>query len=136
MVIRNFVAVLALLASTAHGEIAVVVNPSSSATSTSVDSLQRLYLGKTTQLDGVSITALNQTESTGIRGQFVESVVGKTSAQYRAYWSQLIFTGKGKPPKEVSSDQDVKKLIAENPDFIGYIDASSVDDTVKVIFTK
>lgn len=136
MGIRNFVAVLTLLASTAHAEIAVVVNPASEATVASEDGLQRLYLGKTTQLDGVSITALNQIESSGIRGQFIENVVGKTSSQYRAYWSQLIFTGKGKPPKEVNSDQDVKKMVADNPDFIGYIEASSVDDTVKVIFTK
>jgi ABC-type phosphate transport system substrate-binding protein len=45
----------------------------------------------------------------------------------------LIFTGKGTPPKQSGSDADVKALIAKNPNMIGYIDASAVDGSVKVV---
>ena len=36
-------------------------------------------------------------------------------------------------PKEVDSDSEVIQLISNNPDLIGYIDKSSVTDSVKVI---
>lgn len=41
--------------------------------------------------------------------------------------------GKGKPPKELSSDADIIKFVAENPGAIGYVDAASVDGSVKVL---
>ena len=65
--------------------------------------------------------------------KFNENILEKNEGQLRAYWSQRIFTGKGQPPKTVNGSADVKKLVSENPVFIGYIDASEIDDTVKVI---
>lgn len=51
----------------------------------------------------------------------------------KAYWSKLVFTGKGTPPQEVPGDAEVKALIGSNPSTIGYIDAGSVDASVKVV---
>ena len=44
-----------------------------------------------------------------------------------------MFSGKGKPPKEVTPDSAVKAYIAEKPNAIGYIDEANVDATVKVV---
>ena len=46
-----------------------------------------------------------------------------------------MFSGKGKPPQEMASDADVLAYIAANPNAIGYVDANSVDSTVRVIKT-
>jgi hypothetical protein len=45
----------------------------------------------------------------------------------------LVFTGKGTPPKVVANDAEVISLISANPNLIGYIDATAVTGTVKVI---
>ncbi len=42
-------------------------------------------------------------------------------------------TGKGLPQKVVSADLEMKRLVATNRNAIGYILASQVDNTVKVI---
>ena len=61
--------------------------------------------------------------------------MGKSGSQYKAFWSKLVFTGKGKPPKEMSGDAAVIAAVSANPDAIGYVSASAVTDAVKVIAT-
>lgn len=51
----------------------------------------------------------------------------------KAYWSKLIFSGKAKPLKELSSDSEVLRWMSSTPNAIAYIDASKVDDSVKVV---
>jgi ABC-type phosphate transport system substrate-binding protein len=45
----------------------------------------------------------------------------------------LIFSGKAKPLKELSSDSEVLSWVSSTPNAIAYIDASKVDDSVKVV---
>ena len=59
-------------------------------------------------------------------------MTGKSSAQVKAAWSRLVFSGKATPPKELASSAEVKKFVAANPDAIGYVEKSAVDATVKV----
>ena len=75
----------------------------------------------------------SQEESSSARKEFDSNVLSKSGSQLKAYWSKLIFTGKGSPPKEVSNDADVIDLISKNPSMIGYIDAASLNDTVKSV---
>jgi hypothetical protein len=51
----------------------------------------------------------------------------------KAYWSKIIFTGRGQPPPSVSSDIEMRKRVSENPAAIGYIDRSLVDNSVRVV---
>ena len=48
------------------------------------------------------------------------------------YWSKLIFTGKGQPPRSAKPGRS-QKLVANNPNTIAYIDKGSVDSSVKVV---
>jgi hypothetical protein len=54
----------------------------------------------------------------------------------KAYWSKIIFTGRGQPPNEVSSSAEMKKRIGENTAAIGYIELSMVDASVRVLPTQ
>ena len=125
-----------LLVSTAlWAETAVIVNPANDAPITS-DDVAKLYLGKTKAFpNGKSATPLERSEGSAIRLQFLEKIVDKSESQMKAYWSRLIFTGKGVPPNAVDSDKETKEIIAKDPGAIGYIDVTSVDDTVKVVLT-
>lgn len=51
----------------------------------------------------------------------------------KAYWSQLMFTGKAQRPRKVSGDAAVKSAVAGTPGAIGYISAGAVDGSVKVV---
>lgn len=116
-------------------EIAVIVHPSSSVASMTDEDVSRIFLGKTNNFPGgAQAVPINQDEGSPTRDKFNEAVCKKNASQYKAYWSQLIFTGKGTPPKDAGKDAAVKALIAANPNMIGYIDSSAVDASVKVVF--
>jgi hypothetical protein len=66
------------------------------------------------------------------RDQFAK-ITGKTPAQVKAYWSKIIFTGRGQPPRAVLTDLDVKKIVSLNTAAIGYIDAAQLDDSVRAL---
>jgi ABC-type phosphate transport system substrate-binding protein len=119
----------------ARAEVAVVVNPSSGITSLTEDDVSRIFLGKSKSFpNGSAAVPINQDEGAPARDKFNEAICKKNSSQYKAYWSQLVFTGKGTPPKDAGNDAAVKALIAANPNMVGYVDASAVDASLKVVY--
>ncbi|MBZ9610145.1 phosphate ABC transporter substrate-binding protein [Rheinheimera maricola] len=130
-----FVVSLLLLPVSVNAAIAVVVHPSNQ-TSLTQDDLVRLYTGKLSAFpDGNSAVPVNLADSVALRADFDQKALGRSSSQIKAYWSKLVFTGKGTPPKEVASDNEVLTLVANNPNLIGYVSAAAVSDKVKVLLT-
>lgn len=135
-VIKSLAAVVALtLSGAVFAEVAVIVHPSSSVSALTEDDVARIFLGKSKSFPGGGqAVPFNQTEGSATRDKFNEAVCKKNASQYKAYWSQLVFTGKGTPPKDVGDDAAVKAQVASNPNGIGYVDSSLVDASVKVVF--
>lgn len=122
-------------ANLAFAEVAVIVHPSQGVNSLTEDDVSRLFLGKTKSFPGgAQAVPINQNEGSASRDKFNEAVCKKNASQYKAYWSQLVFTGKGTPPKDGGDDAAVKALIAANPNMVGYVDSSVVDSSVKVVY--
>ena len=120
----------------AQAQVAVVVNPKSAAANMTAEQVANIFLGKSNALpSGGAAAPVDQPESAAIRETFYTKVTGKNSAQVKAAWSRLVFSGKATPPKEVGSSAEVKKFVAGNPDAIGYIEKSAVDGSVKVVLT-
>ena len=125
----------AMMASAVQAGIVVIVHPNAGVSSLDKDQLQRIFLGKLKKFpNGEQAIPINQDNGRAARDTFIQDVCNKDSGQYRAYWSQLIFTGKGTPPKDAGDDAAVKALIAKNPNLIGYVDDSVVDASVKVVY--
>lgn len=120
----------------ASAGVVVIANPSVGVTSLTQDDVSRIFLAKTkTFPNDKAAVPVNQNDGSPVRAAFEDKVLKKTPSQVNAYWTQLIFTGKGTPPKDAGADADVKKLVADNPNIIGYIDSASVDATVTVVYT-
>ena len=124
---------LLLLAGPSLAEVAVIVNPANNASLTESE-ISRLYLGKAKSFpDGAAAVPLNLAPGSAVREQFEKSVLKKSSSQIKAYWSKLVFTGKGTPPQEVASDAEIIAIVKSDPKSIGYVDAGAVTGDVKVI---
>ena len=118
-------------------EVVVVVSTKNAVGSLTADQVGDVFLGKITSLPGgASATPVDQAEGSALRDDFYNKVTGKSAAQMKAYWSKIIFTGKGQPPKEVADNAAVKKLVADSPSAIGYIDKSALDSSVKAVFSR
>ena len=114
-------------------DVVVIVHPSN-ANSLDNATIARIFLGKSkTFPDGAQAVPINLQEGSPASDAFNATVLGKNGSQLKAYWSQLVFTGKGAPPKQVDSEDELKKLIAANPNMIGYIDAAKLDASVKAV---
>jgi ABC-type phosphate transport system substrate-binding protein len=127
--------VLALTTAPAMADVVAVVSSKSAVTTLSKNQITDIFLGKVRRFpDGTAAVAIDQADGSAARDEFYMRLAGKTAAQLTAYWSKIIFTGRGQPPPAVSDDIEMKKLISANPAAIGYIDRSSVDDSVRVVF--
>lgn len=123
---------LVLIGSTQAG-IVIIGHPSNSNT-INVAELQRLYTGKTSSFaNGDAVVPLNLSDANPLRASFDENALGRSSSQIKAYWSKLVFTGKGTPPKEVDSEAEIIKLVSSNPNILGYVSSSADVSGVKVL---
>jgi ABC-type phosphate transport system substrate-binding protein len=81
------------------GDFAVIVNK---ANATAVDkaTIQKIYTGDTKKwADGTSVSAVDLPDDDAVRAAFSTGVLGKTVANVKALWSQLIFSGTAVPPE-------------------------------------
>lgn len=117
------------LCGAASAEVAVIVNPAATA-APSQSEVANIFLGK-----DKSLTAVDQQGWNSTKEAFYTGVTNKNEAQLKSYWSGLIFTGKGQPPSSVADDKAVVAEVASDAGKIGYVDSSSVDAGVKVLFT-
>jgi ABC-type phosphate transport system substrate-binding protein len=119
-----------------NAELLVVVSAKSPVDTITPDQATDIFLSNvaTFPSGGVAVP-IDQSEASAVRTEFYAKAASKSPSQMKAYWSKLIFTGKGRPPKEVPDSAAVKKLIAANPNLIGYIDGSELDASVKVVAT-
>lgn len=122
-----------VLSPLAQAEVAVIVHPSNAST-LDADAVSKLFLGREKSFPGgAAAVPLALSDDAAATAEFNDKILKKPSSQLKAYWSKLIFTGKGTPPKEIASDAEMVKLISSNPNMIGFVDAKAVDGSVKVV---
>jgi ABC-type phosphate transport system substrate-binding protein len=115
-------------------DVVAVVSSKSAITSLKANQVADIFLGKTSRFpDGSEAVPIDQVEESPARERFYATFTGKSPAQVKAHWSKIIFTGRGQPPRQVANSEEARKLVAANPKAIGYIDASLVDDSVRVL---
>ena len=126
--------VLGLAGSSAMAEVVVVVSSRSTLTALSRSQVVDVFLGKTRRFpDGKVAQPIDQLEGSATRREFYMRYADKTPAQLKAYWSKIIFTGRGQPPLALASALEVKKRLAASPAAISYIDRAQLDASVREI---
>jgi len=130
-----FLSALLLSSAYSFAELVVIVHPGNSLEAITKDELKRIYLGKSKEFpNGLIIAALDQEKESEEKEKFYKKVVGKSLSQVSSYWSRLIFTGKGIPPRVLPNDKEIKSWVASHPESIAYINAESADDSIKIIY--
>jgi ABC-type phosphate transport system substrate-binding protein len=122
------------LCATARSDVVAVVSAKSAITVLNKSQVADIFLGKVTSFPGGGLATPIDQEGRLIREQFYAMLVDQSPAQIKAYWSKIIFTGRGRPPQEVADSVEMKKILAVNPGAIGYLDTHDVDASVRVLF--
>lgn len=128
-------AVLAMSAQTAMAaEVVVIVSARNNVAVMRPDQVTDIFLGQAGHFpDGAEAVALDQGIGSPLRDAFYAKVASKTPALLKAYWTKMIFTGRGKPPREAPNSAAVRKQVADNPALIGYIDRVALDASVRAV---
>lgn len=133
---KILISVLCLLLSVgAVAEVVVIVHPSNNNTIAQTDLEPLFMVKKSTFADGGKVAPYYLSADDAVRNQFDEKILGKSSAQLKAYWSKLVFTGKGTPPQELANSAEAVAKVAADPAGIAYVDKSAVTGAVKVVLS-
>ncbi len=128
---------LGMVCALAHAEFVVVVSAKSPVTALTAEQAAQIFLGKVSVFPGGEPSIpVDQPEGAPVRNEFYEKLTNKTPKQVLAYRANMVFSGKGRAPKELSNSQEVKKIVADNPNVVGYLEKSSVDSSVRVVLTQ
>lgn len=110
----------------------VVVHPERTASLDLAD-LRRIFLMQRRFWDDDSvIIPINREPGSAAREAFSLHVLGSHSSRLTSYWNERFFDGTF-PPATLSSDAAVKRYVATERNAIGYLEASQVDSSVRVV---
>lgn len=80
------------------------------------------------------VTPIDLDEKSETREAFTSDVHGKRVTAIVSYWQRVVFSGRGKPPAEKDTEEEVVEHVRSNPGGIGYVSASmTLPDGVKVL---
>lgn len=129
---KTTLALILALASSNAFAVNVIVHPSNDS-NLDKSTVSRIFLGKAKSFpNGTSVVPIDQAEGSPASAEFNDKVLSRSASQLKAYWSKLVFTGKGTPPEKVEGDAAVIAKVASTPGAIGYISGDASGD-VKVV---
>jgi len=112
----------------------VVVNASNPTAPLSRLKLGEMFLKKSPRWpDGIPVMPVEPSGKSPVRQRFTLEIYGKQVIAISAYWQQMIFSGKGIPPPEKSTDAEVVTYVRDTPGAIGYVWAGADTSSVKVV---
>lgn len=135
--LKLFIALFTLfMSAAAFAELAIIGHPDSDTGALDAQKVRKLFLGERKAFpSGLHATPINHSVGSPDRKEFFALVLSMPESRHRRHWKRKISVGGGNWPREKASHHDVLRSVANTPGSIGYIDASKVDDTVKVLFT-
>ncbi|MGH7803918.1 MAG: hypothetical protein ACREQJ_06185 [Candidatus Binatia bacterium] len=115
-----------------EGRIAVIVHPRRT-TRVGLDDVAQIYLRRRRFWeDGAPIVPLNLAAGKPLRSTFSRTVLRLEVAGLADYWNRQYFSGV-RPPATLDSTAAVMRYVSSDPNAIGYVLVSEVDDSVRVI---
>jgi ABC-type phosphate transport system substrate-binding protein len=115
-------------------DLVAIVSARSPVEAMRADQVAAIFLGQAPRFpNGAVATAIDQPVGSPERDQFYLRLAGKTPALLKAYWSKMVFTGRGQPPRELPGSAAVRKAVAEDPALIGYIERAALDPSVRQV---
>lgn len=132
-----FTVMCLLITSVTHAtdNLVVVVSKDSNIKSLNKNEIANIFLARTRYYpNGEKSTPIELKESM-FRKVFYQSIARKNTKQLMAYWTTLVFTGKGKPPKTYKELSPMLDKLSSDKSYITYLDRSLVTDKMKIVYS-
>ena len=115
----------------------ILLNASNPISELTTYEISKLFLKKVKQWkeSKEAVLPVDLVADSPVREEFSSAIHERKLSSIKAYWQKQIFSGRGVPPEEKGSDQDVLEYVAGHAGAIGYVsDAADIDhDDVKIV---
>jgi len=113
----------------------VVVNASNPTTSISKEQLSRCFMKQTnTWINGATVTPVDLSANSPVRAEFSIAIHERDVNAVKSYWQRQIFSGRGVPPPEKASSEEVLAFVRANPGAVGYVSSDTpIGAGVKIV---
>jgi ABC-type phosphate transport system substrate-binding protein len=112
----------------------LIVHPTNTVTMLRAAAISKLFLGRQTKWpNGQTVQPVDQVESSPVRRRFSPAVHRMDVPSVQSFWQEVVFSGRGEPPPERSSDAAVIAYVRANLNAVGYISEATPADSVRVI---
>ena len=130
--------VIAFSSTVAMADVAIISNPDANVGGIDAFTVKNIFLGeRKSYMNGVYANPIHHAEGSPVRKIFFNSILEITEQGHDSHWSrkqkQRTMRTTAYRPEEVASYTDMLKTVANTSGGIGYIDASKVNDSVKVL---
>jgi ABC-type phosphate transport system substrate-binding protein len=112
----------------------VIVNPANPNASVDRRFLAEAFLKKTTEWpNGELIRPVDLPPGSAVRRRFSEDVMRRTVSEVKTFWQQRIFSGRGVPPPELDTDDEVVTYVLKYGGAVGYVSGRAAIGNAKVV---
>lgn len=115
----------------ASDDLVVVAHPS--VPKLDLQTLQRLYTGRAVEVGGQNIVVANAAPGSRERQRFLALVLQLDDERYRAYWTVRRHVGKGTPPRDLRSPDEVLEFVRSTPGAVAYLKAADLRPGLNVV---
>jgi hypothetical protein len=123
---------LPLFGTLAHSQIVVVIG-NTNVKKVDAAAVLRLYTGRSSEIDGIPVSAVNAPVGSSIRKRFLASCLKQDEDRYTAHWTVRKYVGKGTSPQELPRSAEVLNYVASTPGAIGYLEESEIVPGVNIL---
>ncbi|RZL00311.1 MAG: hypothetical protein EOP36_16140 [Rubrivivax sp.] len=117
-----------------HAGVVVIAHPS--VRKMDLATVQRIFMGKAIEVDGVRVSPTNGVAAMPSRQRFLAQYLQTDEDQYVAYWTVRRYVGKGTPPHEVRQTAEMIDYVSKTPGAVGYIDEAELPPGMNVVLKK
>ena len=112
----------------------LIVNATNPVSTLRETEVSKLFLRKVTKWpNGKPVQPVDQVASSPARRRFSDAIHRMDVPSVKSYWQEIVFSGRGDPPPERASDDDIIRFVRANPNAIGYVSSSVQLVDVKVV---
>lgn len=126
---------LITLSSLSYAQTVVVVAKGSDIETLDDQYVANIFLARTTRFPNGSRAMPIELKGNPLRSRFYQEISGKTPNQLYAYWTTLVFTGKGKPPRSYSNAEELQKKLLSHQGSITYLPIDQVTKEMKIVYS-
>lgn len=118
----------------AQSSVVVVVAKNSPIEVLNLNQVANIFLARTNRFPSGEKSTPVEFVYGDFREEFYINISGKNAKQLMAYWTTLVFTGKGRPPKGYKELENLMAALPLKLNYITYLDSALVTKDMKVVY--